>query len=483
VALVAAVLFAPGASRFAGAVEEPGSNTVSAWGSAPDLGPSDAKPFDAPVVGIARAGRAGSNGYWLAAADGGVFSFGDAGFFGAAARLRLAAPIVGIAATPKGDGYWLAAAGGGVFAFGGATFHGSMGAVSLQQPIVGIASTPSGGGYWLVAADGGVFAFGDAPFHGSLGHVSLNAPIVGLAPYPGGAGYWLVASDGGIFAFGDAPFYGSLGGEPLPAPVVDIAASPDGMGYWLAGKNGQVYPFGVTDEGSPADDDAIEGPTVGMAAHSADGYWFAIGERPILQVEDSGPDVRQIQQRLADLGYWLGAVDSVFGELTEQAVYAFQKVEGLPLTGEVTPDVRAALQTAGRPQARGTSDLVEVDKSRQVLLVVRGGTVMHAFNTSTGTEDPYTYEGTTYLADTPNGRWQFFWQVDGYRTSNLGRLYRPKYFHEDGIAVHGYSFVPPYPASHGCVRVTNPAINFIWAENLAPLHTPVWVYGTSPERS
>ncbi|MGH9088957.1 MAG: spherulation-specific family 4 protein, partial [Acidimicrobiales bacterium] len=76
----------------------------------------------------------------------------------------LAAPIVGIAPTPSGHGYWEVAADGGVFSYGDATFEGSMGGHPLAAPIVGIAPTPSGHGYWEVAADGGVFSYGDATF-------------------------------------------------------------------------------------------------------------------------------------------------------------------------------------------------------------------------------------------------------------------------------------------------------------------------------
>ncbi len=79
------------------------------------------------------------------------------------APLRLTGPVVAMAATPDGRGYWLAALDGGVFAFGDAGFYGSMGGQPLNKPIVGMASTPDGRGYWLVASDGGVFAFGDAP--------------------------------------------------------------------------------------------------------------------------------------------------------------------------------------------------------------------------------------------------------------------------------------------------------------------------------
>src|SRR5438309_805659 len=73
-------------------------------------------------------------------------------------------PGLPAAPTPTSGGYWLAAADGGVFALGGAAFLGSTGAIRLNRPVVGMAATPTGRGYWLVASDGGVFSFGDAPF-------------------------------------------------------------------------------------------------------------------------------------------------------------------------------------------------------------------------------------------------------------------------------------------------------------------------------
>jgi hypothetical protein len=155
----------------------------------------------------------------------------------------LNAPVVGMAATPDGDGYWLVAADGGVFSFGDAHFYGSTGAIKLNQPIVGMAPTPDGGGYWLVAADGGVFSFGDAAFYGSMAGTKLNAPVVGIAASVLG-GYWLVAADGGVFSFGNAPFYGSMAGTRLNGPVVGIAATSNGMGYWLVGTDDGVFTFG-----------------------------------------------------------------------------------------------------------------------------------------------------------------------------------------------------------------------------------------------
>jgi hypothetical protein len=82
-----------------------------------------------------------------------------------------------------GGGYWEVAADGGLFAFGDAGFFGSMGGRPLNEPIVGIAATPDGDGYWEVAADGGLFAFGDAGFFGSMGGRPLNEPIVGIASH------------------------------------------------------------------------------------------------------------------------------------------------------------------------------------------------------------------------------------------------------------------------------------------------------------
>jgi SpoIID/LytB domain protein len=186
----------------------------------------------------------GLSGYWVVAADGGIFSFGEAKFYGSTGGLRLNSPILGLAATPAGAGYWLVAADGGIFSFGDAQFHGSTGALKLNKPVVGMAATLLGRGYWLVASDGGIFSFGDAQFHGSTGAIKLNKPVVGMAPTPSGRGYWLVASDGGIFSFGDAQFHGSTGAIKLNKPVVGMAPTPSGRGYWLLAADGGLFSFG-----------------------------------------------------------------------------------------------------------------------------------------------------------------------------------------------------------------------------------------------
>jgi hypothetical protein len=253
------------------------------------IGFGDAQSINAPIGALSSVmvamvadpvATTGHQGYWLAAADGGVFTQGSAPFLGSLGALRLNGPVVGMAATPDGQGYWLVALDGGVFTFGDAGFYGSMGGSHLNKPVVGMAATPDGKGYWLVAQDGGIFTFGDATFYGSEGGVRLNAPISGMAASSTGHGYWLVGADGGIFTFGDAPFLGSLGGAVLNDPVIDMVATPHNGGYVLVATDGEVFPFGTAGfygslaggyGGNPAD----VPPVAGLAlTPDGKGYWL-----------------------------------------------------------------------------------------------------------------------------------------------------------------------------------------------------------------
>jgi SpoIID/LytB domain protein len=235
----------------------------------------------------------GVGGYWINATDGGVFSFGNAQFWGSTGNMVLNKPVVGIAATHDAQGYWEVATDGGVFSFGDAHFWGSTGNIVLNKPVVSMATTPDGGGYWLVATDGGVFAFGDANFWGSTGNLRLNKPVVGIVPTHDGGGYWLVASDGGIFAFGDATFHGSLGSSPPATPIVGVAPSPDGGGYWMLEANGTPHAFGdapavslnasspgLSSEKSPMSAMIPDFTGQGFDAVDGSGQAFAFGDAP-----------------------------------------------------------------------------------------------------------------------------------------------------------------------------------------------------------
>lgn len=178
-------------------------------------------------------------GYWLAGADGGVFSFG-APFYGSGATPSAACDfspqspsslnsVLGcdaIASTPSGNGYWLLNAFRSATAFGQAGQALQTGCTSLNGATglwTGLAASPTGNGFFVASSNGGVEGCGDAVPLGGLTTRTLNAAVVGIATTPDGKGYWLAAADGGVFSFGDAPFEGSMGGTLMNAPVVGIA--------------------------------------------------------------------------------------------------------------------------------------------------------------------------------------------------------------------------------------------------------------------
>ncbi len=197
--------------------------------------------------------------------------------------------------------------------------------------------------------------------------------------------------------------------------------------------------------------------------------------RTTLRLGDRGPKVLATQQRLSELGYWLGTPDGHFGSLTQQAVYALQKAAGLSRDGSVGPKTAKALADGVRPRATLSGNGVEIVLDRQLLLVVRGGTVKTILNTSTGNRERYTStSGNPAVAITPKGTFKVYRGVDGPLTNSLGELWRPRFFHK-GIAVHGSPNIPPWPASHGCARLSNASINMIWEKNLMPIGSTVVV--------
>ena len=201
------------------------------------------------------------------------------------------------------------------------------------------------------------------------------------------------------------------------------------------------------------------------------------GTPELLTLGATGPEVVALQERLSDLGYWLGTADGVYGQLTRQAVMAFQKAEDLSRDGVAGPETQAQLPDGSRPAAEEASgDRIEIDLKRQLLMVVRDGKVQWTINTSTGNGESYDRpSGGSGVATTPRGTFTVQRQIDGIRRAELGTLYRPKYF-RGGIAVHGSGSIPAQPASHGCVRVTNTAMDLLWSSGAAEIGTPVVVH-------
>ncbi|MGH9105553.1 MAG: beta strand repeat-containing protein [Acidimicrobiales bacterium] len=142
--------------------------------------------LSSPVIGIAASSR---GGYWMATAKGNVLGFGKgAPVLGTCLTKssrcdHLEGGVVGITSTPGSRGYWLVAADGGVFTFGNAHFYGNTRTANVESQLagqlVGMTRTPDGKGYWLVASDGGVFAFGEACFWGNTRTAHVEPELVG----------------------------------------------------------------------------------------------------------------------------------------------------------------------------------------------------------------------------------------------------------------------------------------------------------------
>ncbi len=183
---------------------------LAPFGGAGPVGATSSGPADP-------GGTLAPTSFWLAVPGGTVY--------GSPGALALDKPIVGMATTPDGKGYWLVAADGGIFAYGDAQFYGSTGGLALNQPIVGMASTPDGHGYWLVASDGGIFAYGDAQFYGSTATAPTEPAqkIVAAPASPAGEGYWIVDQNGTQYPFGP----GAAGDPPTDGVVFNPVTPGD----------------------------------------------------------------------------------------------------------------------------------------------------------------------------------------------------------------------------------------------------------------
>ncbi|NCT89455.1 murein L,D-transpeptidase [Cellulomonas sp. APG4] len=291
--------------------------------------------------------------------------------------------------------------------------------------------------------------------------------------------------------------------DELPAAVDDDVVSPGADGPGTAQSPSAPDPTpgptttpGATRTPSPTEDPATEptepgspepeptepAPTAPAPQEPSPTAPDATPEEPAepepLVYGDEGPEVLALQERLTELGYFLPAADGDFGPATQQAVWALQKAAGLTRDGLVGPNTLAALEAGTRPTPRTTSGrVIEVDLARQLLLAVDDGVVTRVVNASSGNGETYTALGRRQRAVTPTGDWTIVREVDGVRESSLelGSMYRPKYFHK-GWAVHGSPSIPPWPASHGCVRVSNAAMNWIWDVWGVPKGTRVLVY-------
>ena len=177
---------------------------------------------------------------------------------------------------------------------------------------------------------------------------------------------------------------------------------------------------------------------------------------PALSMGSRGRAVLALERRLAGLHHVLRGVNRYFGTDTYEAVLAFQKVHRMTRSGRVSRDVWRVLGRAHVPKARvARGDHVEVSKTLQVLYEVRHGKVAKIIHVSTGA-----------TGNTPVGKWHVYSKVPGLLPDGM---YYSNFF-TGAFAIHGYASVPPYPASHGCVRTP------MW---FAPGFYDRWAVGTT----
>jgi hypothetical protein len=187
---------------------------------------------------------------------------------------------------------------------------------------------------------------------------------------------------------------------------------------------------------------------------------------PYLSVGTTSSMVTDLARRLAALHYAVPSFSSTFSYDFVESVYAFQKVQGLERTGSVDAAFWSRLDNPRLPSARykTPSAHIEVDKSRQVLYLVRDGQITMISPVATAGIAGYY---------TPEGKFAIYDKRAGWDRSPLGVLWNPMYF-VGGYAIHGGDPVPPYPASHGCVRVPDFVISRLFTSE--PYGEVVYVY-------
>lgn len=183
--------------------------------------------------------------------------------------------------------------------------------------------------------------------------------------------------------------------------------------------------------------------------------------RPFATSGSRGPAVRILQSKLAAMKYVVPRT-GVYDGGTARAVMAWRKVAGLSRTYTASSDVFTGLLAGkGQFKVRHPKDgrHVEARLNSQVLALVNGSKVERIYHTSSGA--PAT--------PTVRGKFRVYRKDPG---TNAKGMVDSAYFIR-GYAIHGYASVPPYNASHGCLRVPVPNARAIY--DWLRLGDVVWV--------
>jgi hypothetical protein len=183
---------------------------------------------------------------------------------------------------------------------------------------------------------------------------------------------------------------------------------------------------------------------------------------PRLSQGDRGVFVELLEDRLVELHYRLAAPnDGAYDLRTADAVVAFHKVQRMERSFVASTATWRRLADPRIPRARTTwhGFHIEVDQTLQVLYTVEDGEITNVLHVSTGAGGA-----------TRDGTFRVYRKLAGFSANHL---YYPSYF--DGLrALHGWTEVPTYNASHGCVRI--PYWNAKWVFALADYGTRVVIH-------
>jgi lipoprotein-anchoring transpeptidase ErfK/SrfK len=193
----------------------------------------------------------------------------------------------------------------------------------------------------------------------------------------------------------------------------------------------------------------------------------------------SGAAVKALQQRLASLKYDPGTIDGHFGADTEDAVWAFQEINGVKVTGVIDTATKRALvnpRTYRSNDPRQDKTRIEVNQALEVLILYKKGQISLISHVSTGGGYWYNCGGGECQAITPNGNYRTDVYMPGWVTVPLGAMYNPVFFISTVYAIHGDTYVPVFPDSHGCVRLPMFIADFFHTLVTTP-GTEVFIYG------
>ncbi len=190
--------------------------------------------------------------------------------------------------------------------------------------------------------------------------------------------------------------------------------------------------------------------------------------------------IAEAQRILTKFAIPTGPVDGIWGAQTAQGMCTFRQIAGLPVSrGGITSSDLATLRNynswyAGlgsipAPARNGRSTYLLANETCQTMVYVKGGAYVKVFRISTGRAGYPTPNGSFWLGATFPG-WSCstifpescyihsaganaWYTTKGVAYSKYGNMYNKRSF-SGSFMLHGSGYVPTYPASHGCIRVS-----------------------------